>query len=697
MSANTHHLINKPIIFFKSGLIWFGFIVAVIACVSILANNSYFFGSGVLTINAIFLVVGLLLAVLPKISDRRGIAGVLFLLPLSLGIGHELNILLNISILVNPNTGLDLVAGFFFGHIAKSLVKRQFSLQCLTLPWPIGLLLLLISLSSTLAIIRNIRQSATETSIFGFLFNLIHFRPIGWHDDYMPIADWIAYATAGALIISLLSVLRGTKNPNQLIFLPLVMGIFTSFLMGFIQSVTGFGLPASLYDFRRDSLGFAAIGFQPDIHAFAGHMLLGAVGLWGYIQVCKGKFERFILYAIVAFSWVGLLISKSRSSILIAIGASLIILLVYIWHEHRKWFYTTCGLTLTIIAFVLILLWNNELFSTLPFFSLFIEPIQLLKNKEFTSLSALGGISGSRFEIWSAAFNMIKAFPLMGVGQGNFYHLSADIAFSKSHFLALNNGENTHNYFLQTFAELGVVGIILFLFVFIFPLVIVKNQISLLPAGIGVIGLFLGNIYSHSFLVRENLLICSALLGLMYYVAYRHQALNSFCYLSIEKCLAYRFISIIAVLMLVFASMHEVYRSFYTKIFEIGVNCFQPRPLTPDGWSSGIYQITLSEFSKSFDIIVWRPSPILSKEKFWLRFDVLNGDGSLQRPLIKQLTAGQNTLISYEIQQILDKIPSEKNVAMRVSNCFTPRNLGLSTDGRILGVLVQELKIFNAR
>ena len=207
MPTSIAGLFNRSLLLIKTGFSWLGLIVVIIASGAVLANEGYFLSHGALTINAIFLAVGALLAVLTGRNQQKGLALMVFLLPLCAGMAQQIDGYFGVSILVLPNAGLDLVAGFFLGYFSQLLFKRQCSLRELTLPWPIGLLLLVITFSTALAIARNIRQSATETSVFGLLFNLMHFRPIGWHDDYMPIADWIAYGIAGALIMTLLKIL----------------------------------------------------------------------------------------------------------------------------------------------------------------------------------------------------------------------------------------------------------------------------------------------------------------------------------------------------------------------------------------------------------------------------------------------------------------------------------------------------------
>lgn len=600
---------------------------------------------------------------------------------------QQINAYLGASLMALPNAGLDLAAGFFIAYLAVTLLQGSFNSKRWTFPWPLGLLLFFISLSTALAIIRNIRQSATETSAYGLIFNLSHFRPIGWHDDYMPITDWIAYGCAGAMIIVVIQNLRDIENKSQVVFRPLIAGLVIACLMGILQASTGLGLSESMLTFRKDNLGFAAIGFQPDIHAFAGHMLLGAVGLWAYFRICRSRIERGLVLMAIIFSWFGLAISKSRASLLIAIIATVVIALIYIWNKNRKWFYRVCicgGLVISTSVFFLLITTQS--------------PFQLLINQSPSHWwSVIGGASGSRFEIWSGAFNMIKAFPLVGVGQGNFYHLSADIAFSKSHFLALNGGENAHNYFFQTFAELGLVGISLFVMAFILPIMNAPNRQTLLPVALGIIALFLGNIYAHSFLVRENLLVCAILLGLLYALAWPDPStwiLRPNLLLAQNK--GCQLLGLVACLLLASASLHEVYQSFYTKIFDIGVNCFQPRVLTEDGWTSGLYEVEVPSAGKSLVIVGQRPQTGRYPKDIRIRFDeVSNNDPSAAFKANVIMQEGKERVLVFMLSQSIENFPHSRKVIMRVENCFTPRNIGINIDGRILGVQVNEQKILN--
>jgi len=65
--------------------------------------------------------------------------------------------------------------------------------------------------------------------------------------------------------------------------------------------------------------------------------------------------------------------------------------------------------------------------------------------------------------VYLAALKLFALYPILGLGQSEFYRQSADYALTNSYFLSVNqNGENAHNYFLQTLAETGLIGIAIF-------------------------------------------------------------------------------------------------------------------------------------------------------------------------------------------------------------------------------------------
>jgi O-antigen ligase len=82
-----------------------------------------------------------------------------------------------------------------------------------------------------------------------------------------------------------------------------------------------------------------------------------------------------------------------------------------------------------------------------------------------TNISASS--SSGRNDIWTVAWRMVKAYPLNGVGVGNFtnssvHYLLQPGALPSSKYI-VDRPEVAHNVYLQILAEMGVVGLVLFL------------------------------------------------------------------------------------------------------------------------------------------------------------------------------------------------------------------------------------------
>ena len=669
-------------------------ICAFIASLSVLANNAYYFLQYGLTPSVALFLLALISAFLPGIW---GLALVISLLPLTAGIPSFLNVLLGISTVAMPNPGLDLVAGVLLGVLLKNLIQRwraaksssnEVDSLARSSPWPVGLVLLMITISAVLAIARNLYLSATSTSLRGALFNLMHFRPMDWRADYLPLGNWVAYALAGGLIFLVIALLRriDLENRNRWIFRSLMLGLAISAIVGLIQAATGLGLPEAQLGFRRDAFGYAAMGLHPDLHSFAAHMLLGVVGLWGYFLVCKNRVERFFILTVFLLCIGGLVASKSRASLFIALVALAILGLIYFYQHSKKIF------AISSIIFLLLIIIIFMGAGSIPGLAWVGELITQMQSRRLDSISDLGGMMGSRFEIWSAVANMFSAYPLMGVGEGEFYRLSSNISFARSEFLQLNRGENAHNYFLQVLAENGLVGISIFAIAFLVPYLACRNKQLLLPALIGLLSLFLGNVFAHSFLVRENLLLGSTLLGLIYSlsgagftnVPMQAQALSERTYL----------LGKLAAIVLIAGICFEVFLSFGRIPFQAGADCYVKEVRAyPDGWTSGAWEEPLPRGTKGLELDLRSNRPQLDRDPFSSRLEILvwiPGRGKVPvSELNYRWTNSKLTTLSIDVPPEYYNTSYVVSARLQSSNCYTPRNLGINTDGRRLGVQIE--------
>jgi O-antigen ligase len=680
----------------------FGLLCAFIASLAVLGNDAYYFAHHGLTPSVALFLLAFIIGLS---SEVWALALVLALLPLTAGIPNLLNTLLGTNALAMPNPGLDLVAGLLLAHLIKVVMSKfrqdQGSLNSLkgksswlaSSPWPLGLVMLVITASVVLAISRNLYLSASSTSLRGVVFNLMHFRPMDWRADYLPLGNWVAYALAVGLIILVIAKLKfiDSEKKNSWIFRSLMLGLAISAITGLIQAATGWGLPEALLQFRKDAFGYAALGLQPDLHAFAAHMLLGVVGLWGYFLVCKSKAERLCIAILFLLCSAGLIASKSRASLFIAIIALMVLSLIYLYRHSKKFFIVSLIVFIAVVCVVLLgagsipgLAWVGELMTQ-------------IQSRRLDSLSDLGGMMGSRFEIWSAVANMFSAYPLMGVGEGEFYRLSSNISFARSEFLQLNRGENAHNYFLQVLAENGLVGIAVFAIAFIVPYRACQNKQLILPASIGLFSLFLGNVFAHSFLVRENLLLGAALLGLLY----------SISTVEAQKSAGYRLISIsrthllsyIAIFVLLISIALEVKSSFGRTPFQPGFDCYIKRlPTTKDEWTSGLWEERIAPNVKGLDLTLKPLRPNLKSNPLNARFEILSwevGKGKVPVSLVThQWTSDEVANIRLAIPAQYVNSPNVISVRMVLSGCYTPRNLGVNTDGRRLGVHIENVQFW---
>lgn len=678
----------------------FGLLCAFIASLAVLGNDAYYFAHHGLTPSVALFLLAFIIGLS---SEVWGLALVVALLPLTAGIPNLLNTLLGANALAMPNPGLDLVAGLLLAHLVKVVMSKvrqdQGSLNSLkeqssllaSSPWPLGLVTLVITASVVLAISRNIYLSASSTSFRGAVFNLMHFRPMDWRADYLPLGNWVAYALAIGLIISVIAKLKSidSEKRNSWIFRSLMLGLAISAITGLIQAATGWGLPEALLQFRKDAFGYAAIGLQPDLHAFAAHMLLGVVGLWGYFLVCKSKAERLCIVILFLLCSAGLIASKSRASLFIAIIALMVLGLIYLYRHSKKFFIVSLIAFIAVVCVVLLgagsipgLAWVGELMTQ-------------MQSRRLNSLSDLGGMMGSRFEIWSAVTNMFSAYPLMGVGEGEFYRLSSNISFARSEFLQLNRGENAHNYFLQVLAENGLVGIAVFAIAFVVPYRACQNKQLILPASIGLLSLFLGNIFAHSFLVRENLLLGATLLGLLYSFSGMNTA-NAIKYLPVVSGRT-RLLGLLTTLVLLLGITIEVAPSFGKMPFQAGADCFvKDVRSSSDGWTSGAWEELLPKGVKGVELMAFPNRPNIHQQPISGRLEMLVWIPGRGKVLVNvrdyEWTTNTPIKLGLEIPAEYDNSPHVKSVRLQLSSCYTPRNLGVNTDSRRLGVQIENVQ-----
>jgi hypothetical protein len=294
-----------------------------------------------------------------------------------------------------------------------------------------------------------------------------------------------------------------------------------------------------------------------------------------------------------------------------------------------------------------------------------------------------------RPEIWRSALEMYSSFPLFGLGQGSFYRLSGLAGFSSSETLRLLGGSGTHNYFLQTFVELGPVAGIAGLLILVPCLRLGRRNFGLVSF-YALVGIALGNLYAHSLLVRETLLLCAIFAGAYFWEA---QALGPGVRRPVRPT-TMRIAALSAAALALFAGL-EVVRSFERAPFTYGRMCYaEPQPQSADGWASGLWRMAIPPAAARVQLSWKADRPDLERRAMSFEFSAARSGGSV----LSTMTVDVAQRLA-ETQVIILELPdvgSTRILQVRTSNCYVPQNLGVTTDSRRLGLILQEARFLTA-
>lgn len=632
------------------------------------------------------------------INVRLGLIGCGFTLPLLPNLTWQIQQYFGYGrILSLHNAGLDLVAGLFLGGLVNQLYKKKFVDFKNSFPWQLGLLMIFLTVSVILAVSRNLHQTSSIFQPSSLIYNLTHLRSLGWHDDYRPIFDWIVYGCASSIIYIVITTLGALPKRNDYIFKPLIIGLIVAAIVGFRQSKYGIGLSYDLIYFRPDRFGYVALGFQHDLHAFAGQMLIGAIGLFGYLYYAKSLWDKALILCCIPMSWVALFLSKSKSNFALAVACLAVICAIWFFRHSRL---IIPVLKASLLGIVLIF------FSAIFFQEIWIDILTKFANSiGLPDLAALNLKLSYRPEVYLAALKFFTFNPILGLGQSEFYRQSANYALTNSHFLSIDqNGENAHNYFLQTLVENGLIGIVLFAILIFSPIIEIKNRRLLIPAGVALGAIFVGNIFAHSMLVRENLFIAASLIGLMY--AWLRSAQNVTSTINIhagheveKSTLIDHFLSLLARPRFVIAcsiimaalGIREIYHSFRSQPFLADVQCYKAQPLDPSGWTTGLFKVAIPEGAKGMTINIKGTQPYVTKRPLTATLNIVHGENRLieQSQVLFDRDGPFEIKVSFPNGLVADD--GEYRAEIRLQRCFIPRNLKINMDGRRLGVQIESV------
>ena len=173
-------------------------------------------------------------------------------------------------------------------------------------------------------------------------------------------------------------------------------------------------------------LGYAGVNGLAAFEAMAASFLLG------FYAFAKKVYIKVGILLVVATCWYSLLFSFSRGGYL-----GLLVGLVTVGLLKTRW--------LLVVVVVLVVGWQTLL------------PVAVQERIKMTTEDAEEGqqfdsSTQQRLELWSDAMDLFKRNPITGAGFDTYSHLGR-----------VGNFRDTHNYYIKVLAEMGVVGLLLFL------------------------------------------------------------------------------------------------------------------------------------------------------------------------------------------------------------------------------------------
>ena len=244
--------------------------------------------------------------------------------------------------------------------------------------------------------------------------------------------------------------------PNAFLFLIVFSAVRTreqallivgAFVAGALVSAT-YGLITPVDPSESDRLS----GGAGNANETAAALVCGAVMAASLAVAARDNIlVRTAAVAIAPLCVFGVFLTLSRGGLVALAAAGVAMVAV-----GGRWRWATIGLLVVAMA------------CTLVYFNAFVAP------EARARVTTLEGSTG-RTDVWTVGWRMVEAEPLRGIGNGNFpntsvHYLLEPGALTRTDFI-VDTPKVAHNMYLEVLAELGVIGMALFLGILLFSLV----------------------------------------------------------------------------------------------------------------------------------------------------------------------------------------------------------------------------------
>lgn len=246
-------------------------------------------------------------------------------------------------------------------------------------------------------------------------------------------------------------------------YLPDKKRVLKSYISGvFVAILLDFSRAMAMYLFTGETSKFYYTDFSFFMHPgyFSMYIVFAVAILFQYwIDSQKRLFKSSMLtFVILLFFIAGVFASSSKTGIL-ALGIMILWYIFYYAYKNNRWktsFALLAGVVIVFFSVVSLSSKIRERFSELLF---------VVKEQPQTGFSS----TSSRVAIWKTSIELIKDNPI-GYGTGMAVPTLKDAYFEKGYHKAFVRKQNAHNQFLQTTLTLGIIGALALLWIFIQPL-----------------------------------------------------------------------------------------------------------------------------------------------------------------------------------------------------------------------------------